>query len=134
MKQSDSLAFAFNSSNIFSLTIIYARIEFSNCFQILDLNKDITATATSQVTLWHLARLVTNHYGREYKDPDLHALRYKCSSFETALQRLVPLILSFNSLSLHFHKKQELMEKPRLACNSVWNRNRIQIRQSSATI
>lgn len=50
-----------------------SRHDFRNAFQIFDLSKNATATATLQVIL---ARYAMNHHGSERKGPDPYAMRH----------------------------------------------------------
>ena len=103
-----NLVCIFNSASAVSnLTIIYGH-GFSNIFQISNLNKDITATASSQATF---ARHVSDHCESKRESLDSHALRrdpaHPSRLFSNAI--IGPLSMCI------FPEKQGIKEKSRLA-------------------
>ena len=103
-----NLACIFNSaSTVSNLTIIYGH-GFSNIFQISNLNKDITATASSQATF---ARHVSDGPSWEQTQKSWSPLRRDPAYSSRLLSNATigPLSMCI------FPEKQEIKEKSRLA-------------------
>lgn len=76
IKQSDSLAFIFNSSSIIfnpDNNLYMDGHDFPNFFQIVNLNKNSTAMSISRATFTRNV-MDTVEDPEEQKDPDLHTL------------------------------------------------------------